>query len=196
MTYSPAPSSSEALATDPTPRLDPRPDPGLDPISAPKPPKKPFSWQRGSRYLYLRLIRLKSTPGAIARGLAVGVFAGFFPIFGFQTIAAVLLAIPFRGNKLVAAAGTWISNPFTYVPIYLFNFQVGQWLLGRGGQGGLAMARAVFEADQNWLQLGGDVVTTLFAGCAFTGAIAAVIAYGVGLWGIDYLRQRRQKQQS
>ncbi len=193
MTYSPAPSSPEVLATDPNPMVDPVSDPVLDPISTPQPVKKPLSWQRGSRYLYLRLIRLKSTPGAIARGLAVGVFAGFFPIFGFQTIAAVLLAIPFRGNKLVAAAGTWISNPFTYVPIYLFNFQVGQWLLGRAGQGGLATARAVFEADQNWLQLGSDVVTTLFTGCAFTGGIAAVIAYGVGLWGVDYLRQRRQK---
>lgn len=171
--------------------LNPVPGLMLDPISTPKLPKRSFSWQRGCRYLYLRLIRLKSTPEAIARGLAVGVFAGFFPIFGFQTIAALLLAIPFQGNKLVAAAGTWISNPFTYVPIYLFNFQVGQWLLGRGGQGGLATARAVFEADQNWLQLGGDVVTTLFAGCAFVGGIAAVIAYGVGLWGVNHLRRQK-----
>jgi hypothetical protein len=88
------------------------------------------SWKRWLRYLYLRLLRLQSSPKEIARGLAVGVFAGCFPIFGFQTLAALVLAVPFRGNKLAAAAGTWVSNPFTYVPIYAFNYQVGEWLLG------------------------------------------------------------------
>ncbi|MFS8808493.1 DUF2062 domain-containing protein, partial [Synechococcus sp. R6-10] len=82
------------------------------------------SWKRWLRYLYLRLLRLQSSPKEIARGLAVGVFAGCFPIFGFQTLAALVLAVPFRGNKLAAAAGTWVSNPFTYVPIYAFNYQV------------------------------------------------------------------------
>ena len=159
-------------------------------LPLPRSPKR-FDWKRGSRYLYLRLVRLKSTPAAIARGLAVGVFAGCFPIFGFQTLVALVLAIPFQGNKLVAAAGTWISNPLTYVPIYLFNFRVGKWLLQDPELRGVATARTVFETDQNWMQLGGEMIVPLFVGCGFTGAIAAVVAYFVGLWGMRYLRQRR-----
>ncbi|MEO0852065.1 MAG: DUF2062 domain-containing protein, partial [Cyanobacteria bacterium J06648_11] len=85
---------------------------------------------RAVRYFYLRLIRLQATPAEIARGLAVGVFAGMFPAFGFQTIVSVLFATVIRGNKLAAAAATWVSNPLTYVPIYAFNFQVGKRLLG------------------------------------------------------------------
>jgi uncharacterized protein (DUF2062 family) len=36
-----------------------------------------------------------------------------------------------RGNHLLAAAGTLISNPLTYVPLYWFNYQLGCWLLGQ-----------------------------------------------------------------
>ena len=28
-------------------------------------------------------------------------------------------------NIFLAAIGTWISNPFTYIPLYYFNYKVG-----------------------------------------------------------------------
>lgn len=87
-------------------------------------------WQKTWRYPYLRFIRLRGSTEAIARGLAVGVFAGMFPIFGFQMAIAVVLAAFVRGNKIVAAAATWVSNPLSYLPLFAFNFQVGRWLLG------------------------------------------------------------------
>ena len=31
----------------------------------------------------------------------------------------------------MAAIGTWISNPFTYVPLYYFNYRVGSLLLNK-----------------------------------------------------------------
>ena len=37
-----------------------------------------------------------------------------------------------RGNHLLAAAGTLVSNPITYVPLYWFNYLVGCQLLGQG----------------------------------------------------------------
>jgi hypothetical protein len=60
-----------------------------------------------------------------AKGLAVGVFSGCFPFFGFQTLIGVFLAKLTKGNVYLAAIGTWISNPFTYVPLYYFNYRVG-----------------------------------------------------------------------
>ena len=64
-----------------------------------------------------------------ALGFGVGVFSGCFPLFGFQTLMGVFLAKIFKGNSIFAAVGTWISNPFTYVPLYYFNYRVGSLLL-------------------------------------------------------------------
>ena len=60
-----------------------------------------------------------------AKGLAIGVFSGCFPFFGFQTLIGVFFAKLARGNIFLAAIGTWISNPFTYIPLYYFNYKVG-----------------------------------------------------------------------
>ena len=60
-----------------------------------------------------------------AKGLAIGVFSGCFPFFGFQTLIGVFFAKLAKGNIVLAAVGTWISNPFTYIPLYYFNYKVG-----------------------------------------------------------------------
>ncbi len=147
-----------------------------------------LAWRRWLRYLYLRLLRMQSSPKEIARGLAAGVFAGCFPIFGFQTLAALLLAVPLRGNKLVAAAGTWVSNPLTYVPIYAFNYRVGEWLLGSR----TAFATAELVTAQNWMQWGLEVSGTLLVGCAFVGFWGALASYFLGLWLVQRIRRRRR----
>ncbi len=69
------------------------------------------------------------TPFFNAKGVAVGVFCGCFPFFGFQTLLGLFLARVARGNLFLAAICTWISNPFTYVPLYFFNYKVGSFLL-------------------------------------------------------------------
>jgi len=148
--------------------------------------RKPIPWQRRRRYYYLRFIRFQGTPDAIARGLAVGAFAGMFPIFGLQILLGVCLATCVRGNKLAAAAATWISNPITYLPLFAFNFQVGQWLL--------QVKELEFEQLQklNWqelLSLGPNFITTWLAGCFFMGCLAAVIGYISSLWLIHRLRR-------
>ncbi len=60
-----------------------------------------------------------------AKGLAIGVFSGCFPFFGFQTLIGVFFAKLAKGNIVLAAIGTWVSNPFTYIPLYYFNYKVG-----------------------------------------------------------------------
>ena len=67
----------------------------------------------------------EGSPSQRALGLGVGIFSGCFPFFGLQTLMGVFLAKIFKGNSILAAVGTWISNPFTYVPLYYFNYKVG-----------------------------------------------------------------------
>ena len=74
-------------------------------------------------------LKQDGTPLFNAKGVAVGVFCGCFPFFGFQTLLGLFLARVAKGNLFLAAFGTWISNPFTYVPLYFFNYKVGLFLL-------------------------------------------------------------------
>ena len=67
--------------------------------------------------------------GQRARGIGIGVFCGCFPFFGIQIILSVGLASIFNGNRLLAATGTLISNPLTYVPLYYLNYRIGSSLI-------------------------------------------------------------------
>ena len=71
----------------------------------------------------------EGSPFQRALGFGVGIFSGCFPFFGLQTLMGVFIAKIFKGNSILAAVGTWISNPFTYVPLYYFNYRVGSLLL-------------------------------------------------------------------
>ncbi|MGK7877854.1 MAG: DUF2062 domain-containing protein [Xenococcaceae cyanobacterium] len=146
-------------------------------------------WLRRWRYLYMRFLRLRGTPRAIARGLAIGVFAGFFPLFGFQIIIGVVLAALLRSNKFAAAASTWISNPLTYVPIFVFNFKVGQLLLGSNE---LSVAEIDWQSLPELMKLGSAFIWTLFIGCFVVGFIAAFCTYLLSLRLIIRWRKSRQ----
>jgi uncharacterized protein (DUF2062 family) len=138
------------------------------------------------RYQYLLLLRLEASPKAIARGLACGVFAGCFPWFGLQTILGIFLAFLVRGNKIAAALGTWISNPFTYAPLFFFNFKIGQLILGDHS------TNIEFKLSNNWsevTQLGQKVLIDLFLGSFVVGLIACIIVYFLSL---AFIRRRKK----
>ena len=86
--------------------------------------------KRAGAYLWHRLRRLPDPPHRIARGVFVGTFVNFPPIFGIQMPAAVLLAWAVRGNVLAAVLGTLLSNPITTPLIALVSLNLGHWILG------------------------------------------------------------------
>ena len=150
--------------------------------------KRRLSGWRQLRYYFYRFARLKGTPRAIARGLAAGVFSGWFPWFGLQIVIAVALAALVRGNKLVAAAATWISNPLTSLPILAFNYEVGRWILG-GKQPALNVAQLqTWESAKN---LGTELLEALFLGSLVMGSITAIASYFLGYWLVQRIRQQR-----
>jgi uncharacterized protein (DUF2062 family) len=156
--------------------------------------RRPPNWARTLRYYYHRVVRLNGHPQAIARGVAAGVFAGWFPWFGVQILIAVMIATLIRGNRIAAAMATWVSNPLTYLPIFAFNFQVGRWLLkadvSMEGLTELSSWSSVMEVGQ-------DVIEVLLFGCAVVGSLVAVASYSLSLGIIQsFRRQRIQKRRS
>ena len=86
-------------------------------------------------YLLQRIIRLPGTPASIASGFASGVAASFTPFIGFHFFIGAALAILLRGNVLASAIGTFFGNPWTFIPIWLADYEVGLGVIRAMGHG-------------------------------------------------------------
>ena len=107
-----------------------------------------------------------------AKGLAIGVFSGCFPFFGFQTLLGVFFAKLAKGNIVLAAIGTWISNPFTYIPLYYFNYKVGSIFFNNSPN---KIIEKNLVIDDLWKQ-GSIFSLRLLLGSSFVGFLLALIA--------------------
>jgi uncharacterized protein len=137
---------------------------------------RPFSRRHLRRQLH-RLLSHGDNHGHRARGLAVGVFTGCYPFFGLQIVLGVALAGLLRGSPILAAAGTWISNPLTSLPLYWFNYQVGCLMLGAG-----PAFPSLHQVQEGALwDLGLAFSSRLMLGSTVVGLISALLVGG-GFW--------------
>ena len=90
-----------------------------------------------------------------AKGLAIGVF--------FAKIT--------KGNIVLAAIGTWIINPFTYIPLYYFNYKVGSIFLNNSSNKILEKSLVI---DDLWKQ-GRIFSLKLLLGSSCVGILLALI---------------------
>lgn len=149
-------------------------------------------WKRLLRYIYVRFLRMRSSPRAIARGVAAGAFAGSFPLLGIQMLFGVAIASCVRGNKVVAGASTWISNPITYVPLFALNFHIGRLILRLPPT---EMPTSAVGLDV-WMSMGLDVGAALMLGSLITGVLMSVAGYYVGLRVAERVQARKLRKSS
>ena len=109
--------------------------------------------------------------------MGVGIFSGCFPFFGLQTLMGVFLAKIFKGNSIFAALGTWISNPFTYVPLYYLNYRLGSLLLNQDED---IVDLSHITTSELWFQ-GWHVSSRLLMGSICVGILTGIIG-GLGLY--------------
>jgi len=86
-------------------------------------------WSEASR----KLFTIEDSPESIARGMAVGIFLGFTPLYGLKTLLALFLAVLLRGNKIAAVIGVNLHDVvFPLIPVVLgMEYELGFWLLSR-----------------------------------------------------------------
>lgn len=118
---------------------------------------------------------------AITLGLAVGVFFGLL-VPTAQAPLAVTTAIFLRGNLAAAIAGTLVSNPLTFVPLYMLAYRIGaavlqtpydeRWsaMLGVETHGFLAQLHS-------WWAAAAAAGKPLAVGLAFLAVAGAALAY-------------------
>ncbi|MGD9870776.1 MAG: DUF2062 domain-containing protein [Thauera sp.] len=140
---------------------------------------------------------------SVARGVAMGVFFGLMiPIA--QIPAAAFASLMLRGNLLIAAISTLVSNPLTYGPIYYFAYRLGAGVIGARTPVDLTAEdverpiRMIDSLAQAWTWVTG-IGQPLLVGMIIMAATGAVIAYwGAQLfWRIKvsskWRRHRRQR---
>ncbi len=157
-------------------------------------------FERQIRYYYLRFIRLRGEPHELALGMAFGVFTGMMPIMPFQIAAAVTLAIFFKGSKIAAALGTWISNPLNWYFIYYCNFKLGAFILRIPVENAFfsSVMSAIQSGEESMvivgkiLGAGGVGLAAFLLGGLVMGTAVAVPSYFVFLPMFRYLRAWRR----
>lgn len=82
------------------------------------------------RFFYEDFLHNQDSPRKKALSIALGVLIGLSPLWGFQTIIVLFLAILFKLNKVIAFAFSNISFP-PFIPFVLYaSTKVGQFVLG------------------------------------------------------------------
>jgi uncharacterized protein len=166
------------------------------------------SWQRSSRYIGWRVMRLGGSPHGLALGVAIGVFVATLPIPGAQFLAAAVAAWVLRGNVPAALLGTFWANPVTVPVLWLSAHWLGCLMLG---------TPVVFQATDFFARMaqvksallapGAETLSAAYAvlwpvfkplviGALPLAAVSAAVFYGLTLYLLQGYRERRLTERS
>ncbi|SMC24437.1 hypothetical protein SAMN02746041_01995 [Desulfacinum hydrothermale DSM 13146] len=136
-----------------------------------------------------RFVRIHGDPHEIALGFSLGIFVGLSPTLGVQMVLAALLAALLGWNKIAAAAGVWITNPFTAPFIYPFTYWVGARLLslGKSAHQGTALQAKGFLYV---LEKMPHVLGAMTVGGIVVGLPLAVLGYWLALRAVTGYREK------
>lgn len=147
--------------------------------------------QRLFRYLYLRILRQKGSPGQIAGGVALGTFFGFLLPPGTQMAAMLVLSPLLRCNLVGALAAVWVSNPFTMPFIYSSALPIGNFLTGITIRGSAPLEEETFWQIVFDFQRNSRFVIVMMTGLTAMGALAAPVAYYLTRTAVITYRARK-----
>ena len=126
---------------------------------------------------------------SVAKAFMIGMFWMMIPM-PFQMVPAVFMCVYLRANTPLAIACVWISNPFTWLPIFFTNFIFGSYLLGMDvevvGRHGYAIY-VVQHVDQFW--------KPLYLGSVLGGIILGGLCY-CGVYIFKWIRNYSKKNET
>ncbi|CAM3260967.1 DUF2062 domain-containing protein [Aequorivita lipolytica] len=118
-----------------------------------------------------------------AFSIALGVFIGLSPIWGFHTIAVIFLALLLNLNKVIAFAFSNVSLP-PFIPLILyFSLKLGSWILGEN------FVLSVSEIDPSM-----ELVKYLKSYIVGSLALSVTAAVFCGLFGYVFLTLFERKK--
>jgi glycosyltransferase involved in cell wall biosynthesis len=142
---------------------------------------KPFSFLRYltrenvKEFINKHILLTKDTNLQIASAVALGIFTGILPIWGFQLLLAIALAHLFRLSKLITGVAANISIPPNIPALLFLSYITGGIVLGTGSSIRFSPSLTVKSFETNLLQyVIGAIVLSVVAGIA-SGIITYII---------------------
>jgi len=148
----------------------------------------------GHRFLSPELWRF--TRRSVPRGVALGVFAAFIVPLG-QIFLAAFLALPSRANVPLAAAVTFVTNPFTFPFWVLVANKVGATVLNIDAAVGVGAASEIAHDRGPLAELFEMAGTTAF-GFIVLAVVGAALGYLIAgfVWRNLVIRRRKKRLDS
>jgi uncharacterized protein (DUF2062 family) len=150
--------------------------------------------QGGTRRLkeLLRFVlHTDDTPPRAALAFAIGVFIAWTPALGFHIILGLAIAFLFGLNRVAVMAGTFVNNPWTFVPIYTVSAWVGSVLTG-------VEVSAPRLEGKSWSHFSDFLtqcrpwIVPMTVGTLILGSLCALLSFPLVLYGIRWYRGLRQ----
>lgn len=91
--------------------------------------KHPLKLSRRLKILLADLLGREESPDRVAAAIALGVAIGFSPFIGVHFVLAIGLAFLFKLNRVDAAVGQFVGNPWTLPPVFAAGYALGRRLL-------------------------------------------------------------------
>ncbi len=134
--------------------------------------------------------------------MAFGIFSGMMPTIPFHTALAVALALFFKGSKITAAIGTWISNPLSWYFLYYLNYKIGALILGLSerNRGFSSVMEAIDHGEEAMVVAGkiagagGIIITAFLLGGVIMGVVSALPSYFIFLRFFRFIKSWREKR--
>ena len=141
------------------------------------------------------LLHLDDPPSRLALALAVGVFISCTPLYGAQTLLALLVTTVARLNKAATVLGTWLNLPWFAPFLYAAALKIGARVLAevRNREAESLAVRFGTPLRVPLQDLAGvlpDISLALVIGTTVVGLVAGVATYVVA-FGI--IRRRRAR---
>lgn len=159
------------------------------------------------RPVFRWVIKLRSSPKAIAGGMALGTFIAFTPTYGVQIFLAVFFATLFNFNRPAALVPVWITNPLTIAPVYTFNYWIGCFMwpgppVGEVSKTFMDIAVKLAKLDFwdiddqlcNILSMGMEVIIPLSVGSLLVGLFFGGLVYWLTSVFLTYFFARRRNK--
>jgi uncharacterized protein (DUF2062 family) len=123
------------------------------------------------------LFKERVTPKGAAASVFLGVFIAHVPIYGFQTVVAIALAVALKLNKPITVAASFINNPFLQPLLIFLSVQLGSLALkGQFVEISIASLRGMSPGEHLWTWLTGSILLGLLLG-VLLGGVAFVAGY-------------------
>ena len=166
--------------------------------SMPEESRQPAETEQITRRRLLRkILMLDDTAHSIALGTAIGMFIGMTPTVGIQMILVLCLAVVtrplFHFSKIAALLTVYISNPFTVLPIYWFNYSIGTYFVEATVTYEDFARTLEYEGFAQWwdtvVSLFVRVGAPLFLGSLAVATVTSLPTYPLILWFVRKVRE-------